>query len=282
MRFDVFLLVVIAAGMHALWNLGARKAKGDAGVLWLGLCAASVVCAPLAFWTRPTLQVLVDGLPLILATGVIHALYFVALSKAYETGEISFVYPVARGMGVAGTATAATLILEETISPLGGLGIGTVVLGIFLLGLDEFRATRDVRSGVLAVLVGGTIIGYSVVDKVGVGIVHPVFYIFAMFVLSALGALPYVLGRRRGICADAWRNMKRYIFLIGLGSMATYLLILFAFQLGRVSYVVAIREFSVVIGAALGVLVLGERFTARKGLGIAAITLGVVLVKLAR
>ena len=106
-------------------------------------------------------------------------------------------------------------------------------------------------------------------------------YIYAMFLIPAALLAPYILIRHRRAVADAWRLRKGYIALIGPGSMATYLIILFAFQVGKVSYVVAVREFSVVIGSALGVLLLGERLTVWKGLGILFICLGLVLVKMA-
>jgi uncharacterized membrane protein len=90
-----------------------------------------------------------------------------------------------------------------------------------------------------------------------------------------------VLGRQRAACRYAYQHLKTAICLIGMGSICTYLLILFTFRLGQVSYIVAVREFAVVIGALLGFLVLKERFTLGKFLGIVAITIGLVLVKMA-
>lgn len=282
MTLDVFVLVLIAAVLHALWNFAARKAAGNLGVLWLGSCLASVVCLPFALFVQPSAASIRLALPYMVATGMMHGVYYLFMWKAYEKGEISFVYPIARGTGVAGTAVAASIFIHEQLSLFGIIGIAAISLGVLLLGLNELVSQKNIKTGLFALLLGATIIGYSVIDKVGVGKIHPIFYIFWMFVIASLVLSPYVLLRHRDACRTAWRTMKKYIILIGPGSMATYIIILFTYQIGQVSYIVAVREFSVVVGSVLGFLLLGERFTLGKCLGIAAITSGLVMVKLAQ
>jgi len=280
MELTVFVLVLTAAFLHALWNFAARRASGNLAVMWLGLFMASIFCLPFVLGIWPAMESIRSALPYILATGMIHTFYFGLLSKSYKEGEISLVYPIARGSGVAGTSLAAPIFINEDISSLGTIGIVAISFGIIALGMQRSNSKKQFRSGIFALLVGCTIVGYSLVDKVGVGRIHPIFYIFSMFILSAFFLSPYILINHRETCKDAWKNMKRYIFLIGPGSMVTYLIILFAFQFGKVSYIVAVREFAVVIGSALGITILGERLTGRKLLGISAITLGLILVKL--
>src|SRR5262249_38791241 len=210
-----------------------------------------------------------------------HAGYFGLLARAYALGEMSLVYPVARGTGVAGTAIIAAAWLQEALSLLGLGGIAAIGVGTGLGGFNK-RYHQDERTGyVHALLVGATITSYSIVDKLAVGRVHPVIYISGMFSLAALLLAPYMLGRQHASCRYAYRHLKTAICCIGIGSICTYLLILFTFRLGQVSSIVAVREFAVVIGALCGFLILKERFTCRKVLGIAAITLGLVLVKIA-
>lgn len=282
MEWTVFVLVLISAFLHALWNFAARKASGNLAVMWLGLAIAIIICLPLALRIWPSMESIRSALPYMLATGIIHSLYFWLLSKSYKEGEISFVYPIARGTGVAGTSIGAPVFINEGISSLGAVGIIAIICGIIALGLNRANSKKQFNSGISALLVGCTITGYSLVDKIGVGQIHPVFYIFSMFILTGFFLSPHVLLNHRKACVDAWKNMKRYIFLIGPASMGTYLIILFTFQLSKVSYIVAVREFAVVIGAALGITILGERLTWEKCLGISAITLGLVLVKLTR
>jgi uncharacterized membrane protein len=106
-------------------------------------------------------------------------------------------------------------------------------------------------------------------------------YIAGMFTLCTAFLAPYMLLRQRAACVSALRLLRPYIVIIGVGSICTYLIILFAFRLGPVSYIVAAREFAVVIGSLLGVVFLHERLTISKAVGIVAIVCGLVLVKVA-
>jgi drug/metabolite transporter (DMT)-like permease len=281
MTFLVFFVVLLAATLHALWNFAAKRVTGNLSVIWLGVCLASVLSWPFALLVYQPGKLTLDVLPYIIATGVLHAWYFGFLARSYAVGEISLVYPIARGTGVAGTALVACVLLREALSVYGIIGILAICAGTGIIGFSKRDHQDDVAAYLHALLVGSIITSYSVVDKVGVGRVHPVIYISGMFSLSALLLAPYVLRRHKTACLYAYRHLKKDICLIGVGSICTYLLILFAFRLGQVSYIVAAREFAVVIGSILGFVVLKERLSARKVIGIAAITLGLVLVKMA-
>ena len=281
MELGTFGIVLVASALHAAWNVAARKVQGNAVVFWLSLGIAALLCLPFAAaltWSR---GLPLSALPYMLATGIIHALYFGLLAHAYEHGEVSVVYPVARGTGVAGTPLLAYVLIKEHVSVIGSLGIIVIVLGIVLLGVSLLALQKKHHTFVVALLVGSTIIGYSVLDKVAVGRTNPVIYVCGMFFVAAVFLTPYVLFRHSRELRDVWRNSKRYIFSIGPASLITYLLILFAFRVGKVSYIVAAREFSVVLGAILGFAILGEKLTWRKALGIAAVTLGVAVIKMA-
>jgi len=281
MSLKVLLIVLIAAGLHAIWNLAARKVLGNLVVLWIGLCIASICCLPFALAAGLPAGGIRPSLPYLAATGILHACYFALLAKSYEEGEISVVYPIARGSGVAGAAVLAYVLVGEQISFSGGIGISLICVGTTLVGLSEFGRSRTLETCLLALLVGSMISGYSMVDKLAVGRLSPVAYIFGMFVLSALFLAPYVTIRHGKGFPGAWRDLKRYSALIGLGSMGTYLMILFAFQLEKLSYVVAAREFAVVIGSVMGFALLNERISYRKALGIASIAAGLFLIKMA-
>ena len=132
-----------------------------------------------------------------------------------------------------------------------------------------------------ALLVGAMIVGYSIVDKLGVGIMNPVAYIFGLWIFATLWLTPYVFIYKRRELALAWRDYRKYIFIIGTGSLATYLLILFIYRIAQVSYVVALRESAVAIGAVLGFVFLGEKPTGFKIVGISLIVLGMMAIKMA-
>jgi uncharacterized membrane protein len=281
MTFVAFFLVLFAAILHALWNFAAKKAAGNLGALWLGLCLGAGLSWPFALWVAPRQQLTMQAGLFVMATGVLHAWYFWYLAKAYAIGDLSVVYPVARGCGVAGTAIVADVLLHESLSLAGVAGIAAICAGSGLVGLSRHPRTGEYTAYLHAVLVGATISGYSIVDKLAVGQVHPVLYISGIFSLAAILLAPYVLCRQRTACLYAYRYLKPSIWLVGPGALCTYLIVLFAFRLGPVSYIVAVREFAVVIGALLGLVVLKEPLTVRKAMGITAITVGLVCVKLA-
>jgi len=281
MTFVVFLMVLLAATLHAGWNFAAKRAAGNLAALWLGVCLGAVLSWPGAVLAHQVEQLTPAALPYILATGLLHAWYFGLLAKSYAVGDISLVYPVARGTGVAGTAVVASLVLSERLSLSGIAGIVAICTGTGLVGWRWHAHREEWIAYLYAVLVGTTIIGYSIVDKLAVGHVHPVLYISGMFSLAALFLAPYVLHHERAACRYAYHHLRPAIGLIGVGSVVTYVLILFTMRLGPVSYIVAAREFAVVIGSILGFVILKEPLTVRKGLGITAITLGLVLVKVA-
>ncbi|MEE2658278.1 MAG: EamA family transporter [Candidatus Latescibacterota bacterium] len=279
----LFAIVIGAAFCHAGWNFAARRAAGNLAVLWWGCCAGAVAMAPLSWLAWPEDPFVYDGLALfcIGATGVIHAFYFLLLGKAYEQGEISVVYPLARGSGVALTPIGAVLILRESVSNLGAAGIACVVAGILLISLPVLaRGLRGHGIG-MAVGVGATIPAYSLIDKVGVGRVSPVIYIWLMYLLSSLLLYPFVRRQFGKELISTLRQSWGLALLVGLGGMLTYLLILYAYTQGPVGYIVALRECSVVVGAALGVWLLKEPLPLNKVAGIALIVGGAVCIRLA-
>ncbi len=144
MSSGLLLLVLASAFIHAGWNFTARKVLGNLPVYWLGLCLAGLVGGPFACLAA-TGAALREGLPFMLATGVINALYFAVLAKAYETGEIALVYPIARGFGLACTVGLAAAFLGERLSAAGAAGLAAVGTGIVLLGARARPATWSPR-----------------------------------------------------------------------------------------------------------------------------------------
>lgn len=281
MELYVFGMVIFAAMLHALWNFVTKKISGSLAVIWIGLCGSSLLMTPVSLALLFKEDVTSSALPYIITTGLIHAGYFYFIGKSYEKGEISIVYPVARGVGVIGTAITAIFLLFEKISAIGGAGILFVCFGILSIGLRETSTLGNKRSFGYALIIGMLITGYSIVDKVGVYLINPIVYIWAMFSIAAICLTPVVLLTKTTTFREVWSRMRWASGAIGLGSMITYLLILYAFRLGNVSYAVAVREFAVVIGAGLGVVFLGEKLTKLKFVGIMAITAGIIMIKLA-
>jgi uncharacterized membrane protein len=264
-----------------------RGAHPESFAWWLA-ASASVMYLPLGAYLFWTVGLPSEGIPFVIATGVIHSFYFVLLGRAYEHGDLGLVYPLARGTGPLLVPAIAVPLLGERLTPLGATGIACILIGVVTLQAGGFRpaalkglveATRHPAAR-YALATGVTIALYSVNDKAGVRWVDPLLYGYVLFLGASILAAPYFWIARRGATVACWRANRRSIVLAGLISPLTYFMALVAFQLGQVSYLAPMREVSIVIAAALGTLVLGERFS-RARLTSAAITaLGVVLIGL--
>ncbi len=284
------VIVLVAALFHASWNFLAKKSMKKMAFIWWFLLIAVIGYLPMFLYLFPRLAVSSAGWTCIVATGVLHALYFWFMGGAYERGDLSLVYPLSRGSGPLLVPILAIIFLQEQLSSAGIAGIGLVVAGIYFIHLksfsvasfiEPFRALRG-SATLWALCTGGTIAAYSLVDKVGIGLVYPPVYIYLMFVISLLLLSPYVLVKERAALKLEWLANKGPILIDGVLVLFTYMMILFAFRLSKVSYVVAAREVSIVISAFLGIVWLKERHAPQKIAGAALIALGVVFIGLSK
>lgn len=277
-------LVLSAAVIHATWNALAKGARDPMAMLWWAGVLSSLALAP------PSLYVLArDGfspraLPFVVATVVLHSMYFFSLGKAYQTGDFSVVYPMARGMGVALVPIGAYYFFDERLSRIGILGIALIAAGIFALHWRRGAWSEEalLRPGTgWAIATGLCIACYSLVDKVGVSHINPLPYLWAMMLGSCVSLLPAVRARP-GSMAREWRENRLAVLLSGVLSPGGYLLVLFAFRLSKAGYVVAGREVSIVISALIGSILLKEGRLPQRLLGAAIVASGVICVALAR
>lgn len=281
-------MVLVAAVLHATWNLAARRAaaRGVSGLrfVWLYSVLGNLV------WLGPLLWVLHeapprwDGLTLLalLATGVLHLAYGLTLQHAYKVAELSVVYPVARGLGPTLSTLGAVLLLEERPGPLAQVGVGLVVLGILGLSTGERSAGAPVGRGVAwGALTGMLIALYTLNDgnavrNLGVPalLVDYSGNLLRMFVLA-----PSALqdpGAMRETARDAW---KEALMVAVLGTLG-YVLVLSAMRLAPLSHVAPAREVSMLIATWLGARVLAEAQLQRRLLASALMVAGVVALAL--
>jgi drug/metabolite transporter (DMT)-like permease len=280
------VLVVCAAILHAVWNALAKRADNQFLFLWCSVSLATALLLPLGLLRLPAEPAPASGLPFVAASVAIHALYFWALGRAYRYGDFSRVYPMARGLGVALVPLVALPLFGERLSWIGSLGVGLVVLGIAALGALPARVTPSVAraSGAAtawALVTGLTIAAYSLVDKAGVTRLHPMPYIALMGVSLSVVLAPIVLADRPALRHE-WARHWRAILVASAMNLTSYLLVLFAFRLSKVGYVVAARELSILFSAFIGSLWLGEGRLAPRLAGASIVLAGVVCVALAR
>lgn len=288
MPVSALALVLCAALLHALWNLGAKKAGGNHHFVLASAAAVSLLWAPLALhvgWdiipTWPRAAWLAAA-----ASAVLHLLYFNALLAGYRVSDLSIVYPVARGSGPALSATAAVLLLGERLGWAGTLGLLAVVGGIVLIaagpglwrrGADASAAALRRRGIAWGALTGALIAGYTVVDAYAVKVllVSPLLLDWLCNVLRVPFMVPAVWRDRRGF-APALRRQWPYVLMMAVLSPLAYILVLYAMQLAPLSRVAPAREVSMLVAALLGGKLLGEGERHWRLIGAASIAAGVV------
>lgn len=273
------LLALAAAVMHAGWNLLVKQGGDDRFLLlWGQFSIAAVLCIPIvvAFGGVPRI-----AWTWIVVSGVAHLPYCLLLAKAYNHGDFSVVYPIARGGGAMLAAIGGVLFLTDRISLPSALGIGVVVIGlVFLAG--PFNSANKVS--VLAALgVACTIGVYSVSDAKGIRASTTVLYALATHIGTAVTTTTYALatGRRHDmqrVIETHWRRLT----LAAIASTVTYTLVQLAFKRAPVGYVTALRESSVVLASFIGWRRLKEPVGTRRVGATLLVVAGMVMVVLFR
>ncbi len=290
------VLVLLSALLHALWNFYAKSSKStQIFFFWIGIFTLCLTFAAFAIRTPiiPS-QVWVY----IIASGLVHFGYWFSLSRAYMLGEISFVYPIARS-APAFVPLFAFLFLDESISVLGLIGILCMVLAIYLFqqrGKEiTFRTILQyVRKpdSIWAFSTLGTVITYSLIDKQGM----TVFYAHsnksviwdAMTYYLAEGCIALVLYNAYILLRFRWRQIAeigrrewKQVITAATLAMVSYTLILFLLMTEKVSYIAALRQFSVIFAVLLGSFKLSESGLRLRLAGAALMVFGMYLIAMA-
>jgi drug/metabolite transporter (DMT)-like permease len=294
MPLDVIGLLVFAGLLHSVGNLLAKRGADAQAYLWLVLLVVALVgLVPsliyLTIFAATPLPAV--GWALVALSGALEALYYFVLGRAYQAGDFSLVYPLARGSAPIFATLIALAVLRELPSWGGVAGILLIVCGVYLLHIPAvdrkglvapLAALRGASGAVsrLALLVGLVIGGYSTVDKRGVTYTSPVLYLYLILAVACALLAPYMLVARRRAVGGEWRANGRRIVLTAVFFVAAYLLVLVALRTTQVGYVSSVREVSVVFAALLGSVVLREPFAEKKTLGSLLIFAGIVCIGL--
>lgn len=277
------LLVLGAAVCHSLWNLLVKTEPRRLEVTFGALLVGALLASPVLV-VHPVWQLGAEAWVLIVSSAVFETAYMLGLSAAYGAGDLSLVYPVARGTAPILVAPLAVALLGERLTAPGLAGITLVVLGIFLghAGLRRGWTAGSGRALGLAALTGVAIAGYSLVNKVGVSRVPVPLYAVLVFLVDA-ALLELVLALRgRAVWPFTPAGPWRRTLAVGALMMAAYLAVLLAMSMAPVAYVVAAREVSIVVTALLGALALGERHPVARVGGALVVFAGLALLALAR
>jgi uncharacterized membrane protein len=282
------VLVLISAAMHAVRNLLTKTAHDKPVFVWwyesLGLLYFTPVFA-YGFWQE---RFSLEGIwPMAIFSGGLHFLYWIWLSRALEAGDLSRVYPIARS-APALVFLMALVFMGEKVSLPGAVGILLAALGVYTISLDRLtpaalaqplrniRNDKAIRYALLTLL---SVTGYSIVDKQAVARFHPVAFAFTYpwFSLALLSGY-IVTCKKKGALRREWDLNRRSILVCGVLGIFGYFLILAAFTLERVSYVVGLRQISIIFSVLLGLFVLKERQGRQRMVSAAMIFAGILLI----
>lgn len=276
-------LIIIAAMMHAGWNLVVKQATRKQVFMWLAL-VVGVICFLVVPLTSSPLPLSVW--PYIVGSAVAEAIYYITLTWAYDLDDFSLVYPLARGAAPALLFIWAALFLGETPRPVGLIGIALLIIGLMVVGSGSLwgalqKVTLSRKSIAVALLTACCVSIYTVIDGAAVRFVEAVPYTVVVLGLSALLSIPGVVARYRvSAIWEEWRLHWWRIILVGLVLMITYIVVVYAYSITRVSYAGAIREVSVVFAALAGWLWLRERFGIARTIGSVLIFMGIIVISL--
>lgn len=275
------VLIVVAAVAHAGWNLCAKRVGTGGGVfVWLYATLSVALLVPVA-----VVDVLVSGvrphwswLLALAVSGVLHVAYFVLLQRGYATGDMSVVYPLARGTGPLLSVLFAVVLLGERPGAVALAGALAVVAGVFVIGGAGGGAGTGGRTAgvVYGVVTGITIAGYTLWDANAVTTlgVPPLAQMAGSVIVESAALTPIVLARRAE-AARLWRDHRRDAAMVAVLSPLAYVLVLYALRIAPVALVAPARELSIVVGGIVAWRVLHEPHPVRRLLGAAIVLAGV-------
>ena len=285
-------LVLLSALFHAIRSLFTKESGDKQIFLWLYSIIALLFFSPLFFYfllrvgiNNPVAYVWCAG------SGFIHFLYWLFLTSAYKEGDLSRVYPIMRS-SPALVLVAAVLFLGEQVSAQGVAGILLVAAGVYIINMKQLsgdellapvKSIANDRSTQFALLTLIAVACYSVVDKMAVDTIHPILFAFLHLFFGMCYYTPYIVfTKNAAMIKKEWNSGPIRIIMSGIIGITGYALILIAFTIDRVSYIVGLRQTSIVFAVLMGSQFLKEKHGGIRLTGALIIFAGGFLISLAK
>ena len=274
-------LILVAAFIHATWNLLNKKASGHATFTWLVAGLSAVFYTPVAaavffFWHAKIGAVEIGFMA---GSALLHTGYFVLLNQGYRVGDLSLVYPLARGTGPLLSSIAAIIFLGERPSATALTGALLIIVGVVVLSGNpsKLRQTGAQKAISFALITGTFIAAYTLWDKQAVSrfAISPLLLDWGANLGRAILLTPFAVGYWQNTRVE-WRDHRAEAIGVAVLAPLSYILVLTAMQFTPVSYVAPAREISILIGTAMGTSLLAEGDVHRRLAAAAAMVVGVV------
>lgn len=278
MSFGVFLAVLLAAALHAGWNalvkIGLSK---QTSMFLLSAGHALIGAAVAAAHPLPAPEVW----PWLLASGLIHMAYQLFLAYAYEQGDLSRVYPIARGAAPMIVLVVSLVFLADPLEPWDFAGILVLGLGIALMARGVFTNGESRRLLPFALGSAAATAGYTLADGLGARVSGaPVAYVGWLMILSAAFFTPAVVALKGRAVLRADARAWGVGLVAAAASFGAYAIAVWAMTLAPIALVAGLRETSILFAVLIGWAVFGERLDRTKALAALLIVTGAVLTRL--
>ena len=292
----IIALVAVSAVLHLAWNVRLKTAGDPLRAATIGMLAASVGIVPVGlvvWWAQGRVALPVEGIALGLTSGVVEAAYFILLAAAYRRGDLSVVYPLARGTAPLLAVFIGVVVLGERLGVPGSIGVIMLLAGFLVLqrpwraiglarsgGAGARRAAAD--SAILFALATGVMIAtYTAIDRVGTRQIDPFPYAAILWLTCSVVLVAWVALVAGGDLLRYWPEAARRAAVGGWLTLAAYMCILVALSVAPLSGVAPLRESATVFAAAWGSVRMGEasdRNEAARRIGASVLIVGGALL----
>ena len=270
----VFLLILFAALCHAGWSTIVKHHKSFS-IMGMTCIVEIVVFAPLVFFVPfPSLEIWY----FIIASVILHGFYRLGVIYSYKFGDLSFVYPIARGGSSLLIVILTLIILQEHISLLGFVGISTVCIGIFLISYSK-NHKFNFSAFILAISTALLIAIYTIVDGVGVRLSENKFsYLFWLLLLNGIPLLLISIFSKEKLLSNLNTKIISWGIPAGILAILSYGIVVWSMQHLEIAYVSSIRETSIVLATIMGLIFLKEKKAKGRILPAVLVVIGITIV----
>jgi drug/metabolite transporter (DMT)-like permease len=269
MPLKALLFLILAGLLQAVSNLWIKESQRKLAFMTIASFIPLIFSFPLFIWLHQESAINFWSWLGIIACGGTGAVYYLFLGEAYDRADFSVIFPVARGFGPIFILIFALILLKEDISLLGFLGILIAVFGSYMTHLPSLRfadisvpfKTLKSKSFLYSMGAGACTAAYSLVNKKNLKKVDPFILLYLIFGFMVLFLFIFVTAKNRAFqIKEEAKSNRRNLLLMGILNFFASLLVLYALEISKVSYMGAARNVSIVFGVLLGSFFLKEGY----------------------
>jgi len=278
MPLNIFLAIILAAFLHAVWNAMVKN-EDNKYLAVTAIVLGHVPVSVLIILLTPIPSV--ESIPFIILSALLHIGYEWYLLSAYRFGDLTKVYPIARGTAPILITIVSLIFLGVALSNFEILGIIIISLGILSLSLQGAKGIKNRSAVIYALVTGFFIMGYSITDGYGARVSNSFLsYMGWSFILNAT-IFPIILkiNNKSEIITKTFKEGKKIFFIGGTLSYIVYGIVIWGFTQAPIALITALRETSIIFALLIGTFFLKEKFTLLKVIATFIIFFGVALLK---